>query len=122
MREGRQKGAEVMVNLTSDVWYPNSKLPRQHLDHARVRTVENGIPLIRACNTGVTAAIDSLGKNVSVLGGDQPEKVEWVADGLVVHVPLYSYHTLYSKLGDSLIIGISMIFVLAGFLSSRKRP
>ncbi|MBA3815056.1 MAG: apolipoprotein N-acyltransferase [Parachlamydiaceae bacterium] len=112
IREGREKGAEVLVNLTSDVWYPNSRLPSQHLEHARFRTVENGVPLIRACNTGVTAAIDSLGRSVAVLGGESPEKVEWIADALYVQVPTYSYTTLYSQFGDKLIIGFSLLIIL----------
>jgi apolipoprotein N-acyltransferase len=112
MREGRQKGADLFVNLTSDVWYPNSYLPRQHLDHARLRTVENGVPLIRACNTGITAAIDSLGRNIQVLGGDTPENVEWKPGVLLVEVPIQSYHTLYSKFGDSLIIGLCFLILL----------
>jgi apolipoprotein N-acyltransferase len=62
MRENRVKGAEVLINLTSDVWYPNSSLPKRHFDHARLRSVEMGIPLLRACNTGITAAINSVGK------------------------------------------------------------
>lgn len=111
MREGRQKGAELLVNLTSDVWYPNSKLPRQHLDHARLRTVENGVPLVRACNTGITAAVDSLGRDIAVLGGEYPEQVEWISDSLLVEVPIYTYSTLYSHFGDSLIIGFS-VFIL----------
>jgi apolipoprotein N-acyltransferase len=116
IRESRQKGAQLMVNLTSDVWYPNSKLPRQHFDHARLRTVENGIPLIRACNTGVTGVIDSLGRIVAVLGGDSPEKVEWTPDSLFAKVPLYSYSTLYSKFGDTLIIVLSFLFLCLGFM------
>lgn len=117
VREGRQMGAEMLVNLTSDVWYPNSRLPVQHLEHARFRTVENGVPLIRACNTGVTAAIDSLGRSVAVLGGESPEKVEWTADALYVQVPTYTYSTLYSQFGDKLIIGFSLlvIFISACF-------
>ena len=111
MREGRQKGADLFVNLTSDVWYPNSTLPRQHLDHARLRTVENGVPLIRACNTGITAAIDSLGRNIAILGGQNPELVEWISDSLLVNVPIYSYHTLYSRFGDFFIIGLSLLIL-----------
>lgn len=112
VREGRQKGASLLVNLTSDVWYPNSKLPMQHLEHARFRTVENGIPLIRACNTGITAAIDSLGRSVAILGGESPEKAEWIADALYVQVPTYTYSTLYSQFGDKLIIGFSLLVIL----------
>ncbi len=98
--EGRQKGAQLLVNLTSDVWYPHSCLPHQHLDHARPRTVENGVPLIRACNTGITGAIDSLGRDIAILGGSHPEDFEWVADSILVDVPLYHYKTLYSFWGD----------------------
>jgi len=112
VREGRGKGAGMLVNLTSDVWYPNSRLPSQHLEHARFRTVENGVPLVRACNTGITAAIDSLGRSVAVLGGESPEKAEWVADALYVQVPTYSYTTLYSQFGDKLIIGFSLLIIL----------
>lgn len=119
-RETRQKGSELLVNLTSDVWYPNSLLPRQHFDLARLRTVENGFPLIRACNTGITAAIDSLGKIVAVLGDDHPEKVEWVADSLLVEVPRYTYWTLYSQFGDKLIVGISILFILITLTTIRQ--
>lgn len=111
MREGRQKGADLFVNLTSDVWYPNSKLPRQHLDHARLRTVENGVSLIRACNTGITAAIDSFGRDVAVLGGNHPEDVEWTPNSLLTTFTIYSYPTLYSKWGDFLIIGLCFLLI-----------
>jgi len=111
MSEGRKKGANLLVNLTSDVWYPNSKLPLQHLDHARLRTVENGVPLIRACNTGITAAIDSLGRTIAILGGEHPEEVEWKPDALVVDVPISTYPTLYSIFGDKLIIGLSFLII-----------
>jgi apolipoprotein N-acyltransferase len=116
VREGREMGADLLVNLTSDVWYPNSRLPMQHLEHARFRTVENGVPLIRACNTGITSAIDSLGRSVAVLGGDSPEKAEWVADALYVQVPTYSYSTLYSQFGDKLIIRLSLLVILISCL------
>lgn len=120
IREGRKKGAQVLVNLTSDAWYPNSKLPRQHLDHARLRTVENGVPLLRACNTGVTAALDSLGRTHAVLGGDYPEEVEWVSDSLFVDIPLYTYGTLYSRFGDRLIIGFCLVICLFYFIDRKS--
>lgn len=118
--EGKRKGAELLVNLTSDVWYPNSKLPKQHLEHARVRTVENGVPLIRACNTGITAAIDSLGRDIAVLGEDHPEEVEWISDSLLVKVPIHHYPTLYSIFGDKLIIGLCFFILIASFLYKKK--
>jgi apolipoprotein N-acyltransferase len=119
MRQGRQLGADLLVNLTSDVWYPNSKLPQQHLDHARLRTVENGVPLLRACNTGVTAAIDSLGRNVAVLGGAHPEQVEWQPGVLLAEIPMYSYSTLYSKFGDAAILLFSFGFIFFALIKKK---
>lgn len=108
MRQNKVVGAEILVNLTSDVWYPDSFLPRQHLEHARLRTVENGMPLLRACNTGVTCAIDSYGRTIDSLPTDN----QWLAQALHVEVPTHHYETLYSKVGDRLIIGLSLILVL----------
>ncbi len=104
MRQSRQKGASMFVNLTNDNWYPNSKLPQQHFDHARLRAVENGVPMVRACNTGVTAAIDSLGRII----GQITEETR--AGVLVAKVPLYHYSTLYSFWGDWGIVSLSAAF------------
>lgn len=119
MRENKLKGAEVLVNLTSDIWYPNSRLVRQHFDHARLRTVENGLPLLRACNTGITAGIDSLGRVIAQLGEDRPD-VETISDSLKVSIPTYIYTTVYSYTGDSLIIGFSLLSMLCCFIPCRK--
>lgn len=111
MRECRMNGAELLVNLTSDVWYPNSNLPKQHMDHARLRTVENGMPLLRACNTGITTAFDSLGREIATLGDTSPES-QWMADALYVEVPRHHYQTLYSRVGDLLIVLLSFFSLL----------
>lgn len=117
MREARQLGAEMIINVTSDAWFPNSLLPRQHFDHARLRSVESGIPLVRACNTGVTSGVDSLGQVVAMLG-ETPHEQEWSADSIYFELPTYTYHTLYSRVGDGLIIGFSF---MAALLSLRFR-
>ncbi len=116
MRESRLKGAELLVNVTSDIWYPNSKLPKVHFDHARLRTVESGIPLVRACNTGITSAINSLGEVIAATSEDE----EWVRRGLFAQVPLYSYKTLYSSVGDMLVVLGSIVAVIFMFNSMRK--
>lgn len=118
IREGRDKGAELFVNLTSDVWYPDSKLPQQHFDHARLRTVESGVPLVRACNTGVTGAIDSLGRIVDLLHPDSM-KSQWLADSLYTKVPTYHYSTLYSKWGNFFVVYLSLSFILIGIFYNK---
>jgi apolipoprotein N-acyltransferase len=111
MRLGRKQGAQLLVNLTNDGWFPSSTLPQQHFDHARLRTVENGTPLIRACNTGITGAVDSLGRIVAVLG-DGSAASQLQAGALRVEVPTYHYPTLYAQWGDYLMISLSGLLLL----------
>ena len=118
MRENKQQGAQMLLNLTSDVWYPDSSLARQHLEHARLRTVENGIPLIRACNTGITCAVDSLGRDVAILGKNDGESQKLSAS-LRTKVPLYTYPTLYSRFGDIPIITLCFFILFSNFIRAR---
>lgn len=67
-RESRRLGARFLVSLTNDGWYPFSSLAEQHFTQGLLRAVENGVPLIRCCHTGVTAVIDSRGRVVARLG------------------------------------------------------
>lgn len=120
MRENRLKGAEVLVNLTNDGWYPHSRLPWQHFEHARLRTVEAGIPLVRACNTGVTSAIDSLGRDISHLSSADGD-VENLHGALYVEVSKYTYPTLYTYVGDYMILGICGVAICIGRGKRTKR-
>lgn len=119
MRENRVQGAELLVNLTNDGWYPYSTLPKQHFDHARLRPVENGIPLVRACNTGVTGGYDSLGRIIGIMSEDHIGS-QYQADSIHLEVPRYHYATLYSHYGDSIIVSLSCFCLLAGFCWRRK--
>lgn len=114
MRKARLEGAKCFVNLTNDAYFYKSKLFRQHFDHARIRSVENGIPLIRACNTGVTAAIDSFGRIIDAIYSEDEAKA------LVIKVPLFSYKTLYSLWGDFLVVFVSIVSILVFYLKSKK--
>ena len=68
-----------MLNVTNDAWFGTSAGPRQHFHQARTRAVEQGLPVVRAANTGISAIIDPYGRVVAELGLDE----EGVIDGLL---------------------------------------
>jgi apolipoprotein N-acyltransferase len=97
-----------LLNLTNDGWFGISSGPYQHLQQARVRTIEQGLPLVRAANTGISAVIDPLGRIVKSL----PLGAEGVMDA---SLPRRIDATLYARTGDSgvaLVIGAALIIVI----------
>jgi len=93
-----------MLNLTNDGWFGRSTGPYQHLQQSRVRAIEEGLPLVRAANTGVSAVIDPVGRTVRELGLGE----EGVLDA---PLPRAIEPTVYARLRD----GPAGLVVLAAF-------
>jgi apolipoprotein N-acyltransferase len=97
-----------IVNLTNDGWFGISTGPYQHLQQARLRAVEQGLPVVRAANTGISAVIDPFGRIVARLGLG----VEGVLDSTL---PAAIAPTIYARSGDipaAIIVAAALIFVV----------
>ena len=100
-----------IVNLTNDGWFGISTGPYQHLQQARLRAIEQGLPLVRAANTGISAVIDPVGRVVAQLGLG----LEGVLDsGLPAAIP----PTPYARVGD---VPIIIILAAAWLYVIRRR-
>jgi apolipoprotein N-acyltransferase len=58
---------QIIVNVTNDAWFGDTPGPYQHFRQAQVRAVENGLPLLRAANNGISAVVDPSGRIVDAL-------------------------------------------------------
>ncbi len=99
---------EWMVNVTNDGWYGNTTGPYQHFASARMRAVEEGLPLARAANTGISGMIDPVGRVLA----RQPLLTTGALD---VALPEPVGQTIYAKYGD-----IIFFLMLAGFVFSAE--
>jgi apolipoprotein N-acyltransferase len=98
---------EWMVNVTNDAWFGNSAGPRQHLVAARFRAVEEGLPLMRAANTGISAAFDARGHELGRLGVQ-------TTGVLPIRLPAAAPRPLYAKIGLSLPGGVALLVLAVG--------
>jgi apolipoprotein N-acyltransferase len=103
-----------MVNLTNDGWFGASAGPYQHLQQARIRAIEEGLPLVRAANTGISAVVDPVGRIIDSL----PLGTDGVLDA---RLPRPTALTPYARMGD-LPTGLAVALAAALVLRSRRRP
>ncbi len=97
-----------LVNVTNDAWFGNSPGPHQHLQQARVQAIAEGLPLVRAANTGISAVVDPLGRVTKSLALG----TEGVLDA---RLPGRLPKTVYARMGDTLIglvLAASLIIIV----------
>jgi apolipoprotein N-acyltransferase len=102
-----------MVNVTNDSWFGNSTGPRQHLAAVRMRAVEEGLPLMRAANTGISAGFDARGRELGRLGMGE-------RGVLLVQLPGKLPPTPFARFGLWIPLAMALLSLLAG-LALRRR-
>jgi apolipoprotein N-acyltransferase len=109
------KRPQWLLNLTNDGWFGTSSGPYQHFASARLRTVEEGLPLVRVANTGISALVDPYGRVLSEIGLGK----SGVRD---LPLPAAISPPLYARFGDgTLLAQLLTAAVLAWLLSRRSR-
>ena len=105
-----------IINLTNDGWFGISTGPYQHLQQARLRAIEQGLPLVRAANTGISAVVDPLGRVVAQLGLG----VEGVLDSTL---PAAIAPTVFARTGSlpvGILIAAALVVVIVRRVPKRK--
>jgi apolipoprotein N-acyltransferase len=102
--------AGFIVNVTNDAWFGISTGPYQHFQQSRVQAIEEGLPLVRAANTGISAVVDPLGRVVTSLALGQ----EGVVDS---QLPRPIAAPLYARIGDAPVF----VIVALGLVAAVRR-
>lgn len=106
----------ALLNLTNDGWFGNTTGPRQHFHQTRVRAVEEGLPVIRSANNGISAVIDAYGRVSARLDLD-------VAGAVDANLPGRLPPPVYARFGDAIFWGLWLLTVVGLTISMRRsRP
>jgi len=99
--------------ITNDAWFGTGPGPRQHLRQAQARAIEQGLPVIRSANTGISAVIDARGNILASLPLNE-------AGALDALVPKALPPTLYARVGDNPLYVLMIVALLTGVARARR--
>ncbi len=111
----RANRPQWLLNLTNDAWFGSSSGPYQHFAIARLRAVEEGLPLVRAANTGISGLIDPYGRVL--------ERIELGRSGVRdLPLPVALDPPLYARFGDWMLLAqLAIAAALAGLLARQPQ-
>ncbi|HXV23394.1 MAG TPA: apolipoprotein N-acyltransferase [Alphaproteobacteria bacterium] len=103
---------EWLLNLTNDAWFGLSTGPYQHFASARLRAVEEGLPMVRVANTGISGVVDPYGRVLAEL--------ELGSEGVIdTSLPRALTPTPYARFGDGVAGFLSLLLLAIGFAGRR---
>ncbi len=105
----RHNRPDWLLNISNDAWFGRSSGPWQHLAQARLRAIEEGLPMVRSTPTGITAVIDPHGR---VRASLPPRKPDVLTSALPKPLPV----TVYGRVGD---LGFFLFAALTLFMGVR---
>ncbi len=108
------RDAGVLINVSNDAWFGDSIAPHQHLEIARMRSLEFGRPAIRSTNTGISAFIGARGELLQAGRQFEPEL-------MTANVQPRSGMTPYAASGNWVIIGLCLIVLGIFWIRNRAR-
>lgn len=110
-------GATILANFSNLAWFGNSWALRQHWQMSRMRALETSRPILRATNTGATGAIDHRGRDIAQLPPNRIGVLDTTVQGQQGLTP-------YVRIGNSLILGLSVLILAAAWLrrNNKQRP
>jgi apolipoprotein N-acyltransferase len=112
-RANNQPMASILLNVSNIAWFGDTTALPQHLQISQMRALETGRPMLRATNTGATAIIDPKGNIVK-------QMPHYTAGSLEATVQGYGGMTPYILLGNSLVVVLSLLMLIAAWLACRK--
>lgn len=95
--------AQWLLNITNDAWFGRSSGPYQHFQIARTRAVEQGLPLVRAANTGISAVVDPVGRVTARLELGETGVLDAALPAALTG------DTPYSRFGEGIVLMIAML-------------
>lgn len=107
------KPVNLLINMTNLAWFGDSQAPAQQLRLSQLRSLETGLPALRATNTGITTALGPDGKVLSQLG-------EFTQGVLSLKIQAYSGTTPYVLWGNAPILSLSCLLLLWGLIRQKR--
>ena len=107
-----EKRPDLIVNITNDAWFGRNLGPWQHFAQSRMRAVEEGIPMMRVANNGISAGFDSHGRILGQIALDAAGTID-------LSVPSALTPTIFARYGNA---GFFGLLILVGFLFVRLDP